>query len=159
MATPTPQPATPDPTPPAETPAAAPALVMPSGPACTGCGDEAVVHWRRRPTDEELAELVGAEESRRADRRTLADPQQAAPTFPPLPTSADTTRTVYACARHAITLDGAARIHQATCTAPNEQHLPDCDCTPEPAAADRPEPDSGPPAPSRLPEHWITGGP
>lgn len=149
MATPVPSPG------PATEPPAPPAPVMPSGPTCAACGTEAVVHWRRRPTADELAEHVAAEQSRRTERRLLADPQQPPPLFGPLPAADDTTRTIYACGPHAITLDAATRIHASTCTAPNEAHLPGCNCTPEPLP--EPEPDTGE-APSRLPAHWLPGG-
>lgn len=125
---------------------------LPTGPVCTACGDAAVVNWRRRLTDDELAEHVRLEQERRDQALLLADPQLPAPVFPPLPDGSDDTRTVYACGPHAITLDAAAHIHAATCTAPNEAHLPDCDCTPEA----HPEPPAG--GPSRLPAHWQTGG-
>jgi len=138
---------------------AAPALAMPSGPVCAACGDEAVVHWRRRPTDAELAELVAAEKSRRAEILQLADPQLPPPVFPPLPTADGMTRTVYACGPHAITRDAAALVHRSSCTAPNEAHLPGCDCTPEPHPQAAPARAEGQePAPSRLPAHWQTGG-
>lgn len=126
----------------------------PVGPACTLCAAPAVVHWLRRPTDTELDEVIAVEQGRRDSLLLLADPQQPVPEFPPLPTSENMTRTVYACAEHAITLDGAARIHDSTCTAPNEADLPGCDCTPEHPPQD-PEPE---PETSRLPEHWTTGG-
>ena len=157
MATPSPSPLpapdVPDDTPtPPQTPAA-----TTGAPVCAACGIEAVVHWRRRPTDDELAELAATEQARRDELLLLADPQQPAPQFGPLPTADDTTRTVYACASHAIGLDAASLIHQATCSAPNEQHLPGCDCTPE-ALPTTPteEPDDG--SLSRLPASWTNGG-
>jgi hypothetical protein len=116
-----------------------------------------VVNWRRRLTDDELAEHVAAEKSRREQVLLLADPQLPAPVFPPLPNGDDTTRTVYACAEHAITLDAAAHIHEATCTAPNDTGVDGCDCTPEA----QPEPAARTAAASeatrRLPKHWLPG--
>jgi hypothetical protein len=112
------------------------------------------VNWLRRPTDAELAEVVKAEQDRRDQIRLLADPQLPEPEFGPLPTAEGTTRTVYACGPHAITMDAAALVHASSCTAPNEADLPDCDCTPE----------TLPPAPieeapvQALPDHWVTGG-
>lgn len=125
----------------------------PTGPACALCGVEAVVQWQRRLTDAELAGYIGLEQERRDERLLLADPQQPAPDFGPLPTAADCTRPVFACGPHAITLDAAALVHQATCTAPATADLPGCDCTPE-----------APPQPrlaaeaeaSRLPAHWTS---
>jgi hypothetical protein len=112
------------------------------------------VHWLRRPTDDELAEVVKAEQDRRNQILLLADPQLPAPVFGPLPSAEGMTRTVYACGPHAITMDAAALIHASSCTAPNDADLPGCDCTPEalpPAPAEE--------APVRaLPEHWVTGG-
>lgn len=153
MATPSPEPAPLEqPTPPQP----APVPSIPIGPTCVACGGEAVVHWQRRPTDDELDALIETEQSRRAEALLLADEQQPAPVFPPLPTAADTTRTVYACANHAITLDGAARVHLGSCTAPNEADLPGCDCTPESPPA--PEPRASASTKSRLPAHWVAGG-
>lgn len=127
------------------------------GPRCTLCGepvggDRIGVNWRRRLTSAELAEHIAQEQSRRQERILLADPQQPAPVFPPLPTADDTTITVYACGPHAIGMDAAALIHASSCTAPNETDLPGCDCTPEPHPGDAPEP------PNTLPDHWQTGG-
>ena len=126
---------------------------IPSGPVCGACRLPAVVNWRRRPTPAELAHHVHAEKGRREEALLLADPQQPAPVFPPLPTADDTTITVYACADHAIDIDAAALIHHGACTAPNQDGIDGCDCTPEP----HPEPAEDP-TPSRLPAHWQTGG-
>jgi hypothetical protein len=152
MATPTPSPDFPEvdqppapPTPPA----------VPSGPTCTACSSDAVVHWQRRPTTEELAEVVQAEKDRREQLLLLADPQLPAPEFGPLPTADGTTRTVYACGPHAITMDAAALIHTSGCTAPNNADLPGCDCTPEPPPQAPADDDQ---APSRLPAHWQPEG-
>lgn len=151
MTTPSPEPA--EPTPPAQT----------SGPACNACGGDAVVNWRRRPTPGELSEHVTAEQARREQILLLADPQQPAPVFPPLPTSDDTTRTIYACANHAISRDDAARIHQARCSAPfpgttGGTEPVKCDCTPEPLPAPTPGPvEEDEQAAGRLPAHWVTG--
>src|SRR5438067_720383 len=116
---------------------------MPDGPACGACGGEAVVNWRRRPTDDELGEYVAAEQSRRDQALLLADPQLPAPAFPPLPTGDDMTRTLYACADHAIDMDAAARIHAGTCTAPNKAGINGCDCTHEPTPEHAPAPPAG----------------
>ncbi|WP_051811949.1 hypothetical protein [Kitasatospora sp. MBT63] len=43
----------------------------------------------------------------------------------------DSTAAVYACGRHALTLDLAAQVHAATCGAPDPKLLPECGCTPE----------------------------
>lgn len=156
MTTPTPQPSPdlPDPAP-APTPAGPP---LPTGPACAACGDEAVVHWRRRPTNDELADLIAAEQARRDQELLLADPQLPAPQFGPLPATDGTTRTVYACAAHAIGLDAASLIHAAGCTAPNPKHLPGCDCTPEAHPDAPPQTPDEEEALSRLPASWTNGG-
>lgn len=134
------------------------ATPSPALPMCGACGGEAVVHWRRRPTDDELAHLVQAEQSRRDEALRLADPQLPRPTFPPLPTADDVTRTVYACGSHAISLDAASRVHASACTAPNDADLPDCDCSPEPLPGAAASPDeTEQPVPSRLPSHWLPG--
>jgi hypothetical protein len=136
----------------------APAAPQSPGPVCAACGGEAVVHWQRRPTDDELAEVVAVEKDRRAEIRLLADRQMAAPEFGPLPTADGMTRTVYACGAHAIVLEAASRTHLSSCTAPNDADLPGCDCTPEPLPERPLEPDDEEPAASRLPAHWVTGG-
>lgn len=127
MATPTPDPAP-----------------APTGPVCAGCGEPAVVHWQRRLTEAEIAAEQAIEQARRDARLLLADPQLPPPDFGPMPDYLDATTIVPACVKHAIALDAAAHIHQATCTAP-----PACDCTPEPL----PEPEPEPPAPE-LPPGW-----
>lgn len=153
MGTPSPGPAileTPAPVP------AGPAPSTPAGPTCTACGSEAVVHWRRRPTDDELAELIASEQARRADILLLADPQLSPPVFQPLPDGQNTLRTVYACAGHAITMDGAALVHASSCTAPDETDLPGCNCTPEAAPTPGPDADDEA-AQNRLPASWLPG--
>lgn len=128
---------------------------LPAGPLCGACGDTAVVNWRRRLTTDELAEHVRLEQERRDRALLLADPQLPPPVFPPLPDGSDDTRTVYACADHAITMDGAALVHENTCTAPNEAGQHGCDCTPEPHPQKRaPEPEPA----LKLPAHWLPGG-
>ncbi|MGR3875801.1 hypothetical protein ACUXZZ_45530 (plasmid) [Streptomyces graminifolii] len=124
----------------------------PGGPTCLACGNAAVVNWRRRPTADELAEVVTAEEKRRAWIEFHADSQLPAPVFGALPTAADVTCTVYGCAQHAISLDAASLIHQGTCTAPDPDQLPGCNCTPE-----VPEPETPPVVVDPLPDHWVTG--
>ena len=135
-------------------PSPQPAAPTPAGPYCTACADTAAVHWRRRPTDTEVAEVVAVEAERRAALRLHADPMFGPPGVGPLPTADDMTHTVYACATHAITLDAAALIHQSTCTAPDPAVLPGCNCTPQ-------TPEPAPPADTvpanPLPDHWITG--
>lgn len=126
----------------------------PTGPTCTLCGAPAVVNWQRRLTDNELDAHIALEQEKRDQRLLLADPQQPAPDFGPLPTAADCTAPVYACGPHAIAMDAAALVHQGTCTAPSEADLPGCGCTPEPA----PQPAVAEAEAARLPEHWITGG-
>lgn len=123
-----------------------------TGPACAACGAGAVVHWVRRLTDDELAEVRRVESERRAEVVRLADQQQPAPDFPPLPAAEDFTRSVYACGSHAITMDAAALVHAKSCTAPSAADLPGCDCTPEP-----PPPPAPPALDSELPPHWVTG--
>lgn len=130
-----------------------PADITPTGPSCAACGEPAIVQWRRRLTDTELAAHIALEQERRDQRRLLADPQLPPPDFGPLPQADDCTTSAFACGPHAIGMDAAAHIHASSCTAPNEADLPGCDCTPEtlPEPADEP-------APSLLPEHWATGG-
>lgn len=88
------------------------------------CKEAAVVHWTRRLTLQEAA-LVPAR------HRT-----------------GDLRRVIEACARHAIGIDLAARVHAATCSGPESADLPRCDCDPEPLPGPftvaRPE----------LPDHW-----
>ncbi|MBM9504531.1 hypothetical protein [Actinacidiphila acididurans] len=117
---------------------------------CTLCGAPALVQWFRRPTPTERSDHVALVQAQRNERAALADPQQP-PDYGPLPTEAETTVPVYACAEHAITLDAAAQVHAADCTAPHPTDLPGCSCTPEPAPTD-----AAPPAPvAELPPHWA----
>ncbi|MFI5880806.1 hypothetical protein [Streptomyces sp. NPDC051554] len=127
---------------------------LPAGPVCAECMGPAVVHWQRRPTCDELDDILRTEGNRRVQALKLADVQKPAPTFPPLPTAADTTRIVHACATHAITIEAAALIHASFCTAPNEADLPGCDCTPEPWPAAPVEEEQV----WALPDHWVSGG-
>jgi hypothetical protein len=121
------------------------------GPACAVCGGIAIVHWQRRLTSDEIAVEQAKEQARRDQLTALADPQLPPPDFGPMPDCADWTRAVYACMTHAIngSNDAGARIHQATCTAPNPADLPGCNCTPEPLP--QPDPD---PVPPELPPGW-----
>lgn len=117
-------------------------------PGCSTCGAQAIAQWRRRPTETELAALVSAEEARRAEAMLLADPDRP-PVFPPLPTVDDTTMAVYGCAEHAIHMDAAAQIHEATCSG--------CDCEPEPLPEPTPMPGTGPTI--TLPTGWTIPAP
>lgn len=45
---------------------------------------------------------------------------------------------VYACGEHAISMDAAAQVHAADCTAPDPKLVPACGCTPEPLPAPEP---------------------
>jgi hypothetical protein len=137
-----------------ELPAPAPVEPLPTGPTCAACPEPAIVHWLRRPTDDELAEVVQAERDRREQALLLADPQLPAPAFGPLPSAEGMTRAVYACGPHAITMDAAALVHASSCTAPNDADLPGCDCTPEPPPDAPPEEEPV----QALPDHWVTGG-
>lgn len=125
----------------------APAPASPT-PGCSTCGDRPIAQWQRRPTSDELAALIAAEEARRAEALLLADPQKP-PAFPPLPTADDTTMAVYACTQHAIHLDLAARIHAATCAG--------CDCEPEPLPEPTPLPGHEPTI--TLPTGWTIPAP
>ncbi|MEU2426904.1 hypothetical protein ABZ619_38830 [Streptomyces sp. NPDC007851] len=125
---------------------------QPSRKPCAACDQDAVVNWLRRLTDAEVAEVVAVEEERRAEILRHADQQLPPPEFGPLPTGDGMTRTVLACAQHAITLDAAALVHQKTCTAPDPAVLPGCNCTPEAS-----QPEAPPAVPDDLPDHWVTG--
>ncbi|MFF4403821.1 hypothetical protein [Streptomyces sp. NPDC001404] len=103
-----------------------------AGPVCRLCGERAVVHWQRRLTEAEFAAHLTLEHAA---------------------VQAEYTTVVFACAAHAITLDAAARVHQATCTAPSARDLPGCDCTPEPAPPPDPEPTAADVA-AVLPPGW-----
>jgi hypothetical protein len=123
-------------------------------PFCRACPSDAVCHWGRRPTDAELSALNTVETERRAQITLLADPEQP-PAFPSLPTAADTVMAVYACAAHGLTLDLAAHIHAAGCTAPNTATLPNCDCTPEPLPVANPADGSDGPPDGTMPTGWA----
>ncbi|MEW2164413.1 hypothetical protein AB0912_15675 [Streptomyces sp. NPDC007084] len=122
------------------------------GPACTLCQRPALVHWLRRPTNEDVEAVRLLEIDRRAAQEQLDNPDAPTPVYPPLPTGADTTVIVHACGPHAIDMEAAAHIHASTCTAPNEADLPGCDCTPEKLPTEPPE-ETAP-----LPAHWTSGG-
>jgi hypothetical protein len=100
------------------------------------------VNWQRRLTPDEITGQQAIEQARRDQVLLLADPQQPAPVFPPLPDCADYTRIVHGCADHAIARDAAALTHRAACTAPAVANLPDCDCTPEAAPESDPQPEA-----------------
>jgi hypothetical protein len=125
---------------------------LPAGPPCAACGEPASVNWQRRPTADEVSDLIATEVERRQQALLHADPQLPVPEFGPLPTGDGMTRTVYACHLHAIGLDSAACIHESTCTAPDPALLPGCGCTPETpvqtpfARVSR----------LQLPAHWTT---
>lgn len=111
----------------------------------TSCDDDALVHWQRRLTADEIAVAQDLELQRRAD---------APVPFPdgiPLPDPAQYTHLVHACGDHAIHMDSAALIHQAQCAGPDSTTLPACDCTP----GQQPTAPPAPKAPA-LPAHWIT---
>lgn len=130
-----------------------PGAIPPSpGPAChgTGCTAQPLVQWRRRLTPTELAVEQAIEQGKRDARFTLRDTQLPPPDFGPMPTGTDFTRAVHACGQHAIDMDAAALVHQASCDGPNSTVLPQCGCTPEPA----PEPE--PVVEQPLPTHWVT---
>ncbi|RLU81113.1 hypothetical protein CTZ27_33265 [Streptomyces griseocarneus] len=96
--------------------------------------------WQRRLADKEFASHLAWERDRRARAVQLADPQMPEPAFGPMPQPETCTITVFACVEHAITLDSAARVHRATCTAPSANDLPGCDCEPEPVSPPDPDP-------------------
>lgn len=133
-----------EPTPPAATPSA---LAC----AAPNCPNPVAVQWRRRLTQTELDAVVTAEKQRRQQALALADPQQPVPDFGAPPAAANHTRAVYACGGHAIDLDLAAHVHDATCAAPEPAALPSCRCTPEPIQL-TPHPSA---ATVTLPTHWT----
>lgn len=125
-------------------------MTTPAIAVCGTCGAPPAVQWRRRPTDDELAALISAEQQRRDQASTPAD--TAGPTAgQPLLTAANTTIAVFACPDHAIHVDHAARIHSADCPAPHPEHLPACGCEPEPHP--KPEELGGPKV--LLPTGWT----
>jgi hypothetical protein len=136
----TPQPVAPEPIP-----------LMSAGPACENCGQPALAQWQRRLTDAELAVELAAERTRREEAYLLRNVQLPDPDFGPMPTGADYVRAVFACGNHAIDIEAAASIHEATCTGPHGDHTPHpkCTCTPEPL----PAADTGPLDPG-SPAHW-----
>lgn len=107
-----------------------------------GCTLPVAVQWRRRLTADELAAHAGTQGTLLAWAQYNA-PDGAAVTQPSVQPEA--TRAVYGCTSHAISLDLAALIHAATCTAP-----PVCSCTPETTQPD------GPADPVTLPPGWTT---
>lgn len=120
-------------------------------PTChnTACTEPPRAQWRRRLTDEELAVELAIEQGKRDARFLLRNVQKPPPAFGPMPTGADFVRAVLACGPHAIGLDSAALVHEASCAGPNSANLPECGCTPEPAA-----PQTKPAEPV-YPAHWA----
>jgi hypothetical protein len=94
---------------------------------CEACGSSALVQWCRRASEAECAAIPA---------------EQGGP-------SADAIMAVYACGSHAISAELASLVHGAGCSGPASSALPNCDCTPEPAA----EPVSEPATPD-LPPGW-----
>lgn len=127
---------------------------MPDCDALVGCPNPTVVQWQRRLTDAEMAAHLETHQMLRAWALHEADSEKPMPAFGPLPTAADTSRAVFACADHAIHLDLAALVHAADCRAPHPDHLPACDCQPDQA----PPPDEPPPAVT-LPTGWTVPAP
>ena len=121
-------------------------------PTChnTACTEPPIAQWRRRLTDHELEVELAIEQGKRDVRWTLRDIEKPPPVFGPMPTSTDFVRAVLSCGPHAIDIDSAALVHEATCAGPNSASLPACGCTPEPQPV-RPEP-----APPAYPAHWVT---
>lgn len=107
-----------------------------------GCGDPAVVQWRRRLTAPELDAHAQAQETLLAWAHYEAPPGAPEPYVAP---PAESTRTVYGCTGHAISLDLAALVHAADCAAPGGH----CACKPEPAVPDEL------PQPTGLPPGWA----
>lgn len=122
------------------------------GPMChgAGCRERPLVQWQRRLTAAELDVELAIERDRRSARYELRDVRKPAPVEGPMPTSDDFVHAVYACGTHAVTIDSAALVHEATCAGPNSATLPQCGCSPEAT----PEPVPGPV--QELPVHWTT---
>lgn len=122
---------------------------LPAGPFCERCSAPALVQWQRRLTQAEMDTEHARLNEIRAERILLQDPKNPL-VFGPLPSLADSTTAVFACAQHAIDMNAAALIHQADCTGPHgdQSPHPQCSCTPE---GSQPRP----PAPEpELPAHW-----
>ncbi|MFE9844685.1 hypothetical protein [Streptomyces goshikiensis] len=109
------------------------------------------MHWQRRLTDDEVTAYLATYQAKRDEQLLLADPQAAAPEPGPLPLATDCTRVVHGCINHAIGIDAAAHVHAKTCTAPQADDLPGCNCTPEPLPAPEPMLE-----PVQLPASWTT---
>jgi hypothetical protein len=97
-----------------------------------GCQADPVAQWSRRLTPAETDAEIALVMDRRAEILALADPDAPEPDLGPPPTGADWTAAVHACGPHAIHIEDAALIHQATCV-PDPARLPACGCTPESA--------------------------
>lgn len=133
-------------------------MALPDPTVCSsrGCTKPPRVQWSRRPTPDELAALVAAEQARRESMgaSTEVPPRD----FGPLPTAGDVLIAVFGCAEHALHLDHASRVHAADCSAPHPEHVPGCDCEPEPAPAQ----DwmiTRPGALATLPTGWVVPAP
>jgi hypothetical protein len=128
-----------------------------AAPTChaTGCLARPLVQWQRRLTPVELAAEQAIEQARRDQLFADRDVELPPPDFGPMPGPQDYVHAVLACGPHAIDMDTAALVHQATCTGPDSANLPLCDCDPEPLPAPAPQ------AEQKLPAHWaaaVAGG-
>lgn len=123
---------------------------MPLCTAASACPETAVVQWLRRPTPDELAQVVAAEQDRRERWLAAADPEQPLPVFGPLPAADDTVRAVYACPAHAIPVEQAAHVHDAHCPASSPTDSTHCPCKPPPVVEEPLAPE-----PTVLPTGWA----
>ncbi|MGW2580844.1 hypothetical protein ACWCYZ_05805 [Streptomyces virginiae] len=118
--------------------------------ACTACGADAVVQWRRLPTKDDLEQAAAFEAIRRAVRMAAAATLDETVAEEPPQMGGEVTVPVYACVEHALSPEAAAFVHEAACTGPGKGGT--CGCTPPLPAFPFSEAEEAPQR--RLPPGW-----
>ncbi|WP_328962979.1 hypothetical protein [Streptomyces virginiae] len=121
--------------------------------ACTACGADAVVQWRRLPTKDDLLMAARFEATRRAVRMAAAARLEETVAEEPPQLGGEVTVPVYACVEHALSPEAAGYVHQAACTGPGKGGSCSCPVA-EPEFPFVPVEDPRGPAKKRLPAGW-----
>ncbi|MFD3717283.1 hypothetical protein [Streptomyces sp. NPDC058674] len=121
--------------------------------ACSTCGADGVVQWRRRPTKDDLQQVARFEAARRGVRAAAAAARGETLVEEVPQLGGEVTVPVYACEAHALPPEAAGYVHQAACKGPGKGGR--CSC-PEagPEFPFVPAEDPRGPAKKRLPPGW-----